>query len=37
MAVEKIIDMVKNGDHIKTKVEFSTTFIERDSVKELVH
>jgi len=37
MAVEKIIDMVKNGDHIKTKIEFSTTFIERDSVKELVH
>jgi len=36
MAVEKIIDMVKNGDHIKTKIEFSTTFIERDSVKELV-
>ena len=37
MAVEKIIDMVKNGDHIKTKIEFSTTFIERDSVLELLH
>jgi len=36
-AVEKILDMVKNGDHIKTKVEFSTTFIERDSVRELDH
>jgi len=37
MAVEKILDMVKNGDHIKTKVEISTTFIERDSVRELGH
>lgn len=37
MAVEKILDMVKNGDHIKTKVEISTTFIERDSVRQLGH
>jgi len=37
MAVEKILDMAKNGNHIRTKVEFSTTFIERDSVRDLLH
>lgn len=35
MAVQKIMDMVKYGDDIKSKVLLSTTFVERDSVKDL--
>lgn len=35
MAVQKIMDMVKNGDDTQSIVLLSTTFVERDSVRDL--
>lgn len=35
MAVRRLIDVMKHGDFIKSKIQISTEFIERDSVKDL--
>ena len=35
MAIERLIDIINNGDAIKTKTEVSTEFIVRDSVKRM--
>jgi len=35
MAVRRLIDVIKNGNGIKTKTQICTEFIERDSVKNL--
>lgn len=35
MAVRRLIDVIRNGNGIKTKTQICTEFIERDSVKDL--
>jgi Transcriptional regulators len=35
MAVRRLLDMIKDGDGIKMKIQICTEFIERDSVKDL--
>lgn len=35
MAVRRLIDVMKHGDTIKSKIQVGTEFIERDSVKDL--
>jgi len=35
MAVRRLIDVMKHGDFIKSKIQISTEFIERDSVKDM--